>query len=70
MVGSPLYMDEQTLRKKGHEFARVCIMISAESRLVDSVKILRENGKEFEQLVCNEWRPPHSLLEIQGLWTL
>lgn len=47
LVGSPLYMDEQTLLKKGHQFARVCIMISAESRLVDSVKILRENGKEF-----------------------
>jgi len=40
-------MDEQTLLKKGQQFARVCIMISAESRLVDSVKILRENGKEF-----------------------
>ena len=49
MVGSPQNMDEQTRSKKRHEFARVCIMISAESRLVDSVKILRENGKEFYQ---------------------
>ncbi|KAK1316674.1 hypothetical protein QJS10_CPA05g01846 [Acorus calamus] len=55
-IGKPLYMDTATASRSRVAFARVCIEISAQSELPDSV-LYREEGIWKDIPVEYEWKP-------------
>ena len=57
IIGKPLFTDMMTANKSRLAYARICVEISMEGGLPDSVPIREQGGQCFQQRVEYEWVP-------------
>ncbi|XP_077212044.1 uncharacterized protein LOC143847192 [Tasmannia lanceolata] len=56
LIGKPLYMDTQTAESSRLNYARLCVLVSADQSLPESIK-LRTSSCEIIQQIDYDWKP-------------
>ncbi|XP_019253965.1 PREDICTED: uncharacterized protein LOC109232665 [Nicotiana attenuata] len=56
-IGTPIYADECTAKKKRVSFARMLIEVNITRELPMEIKVMDPNGKTFQQDVRYDWKP-------------
>ncbi|XP_077252648.1 uncharacterized protein LOC143892060 [Tasmannia lanceolata] len=56
LIGKPLYMDTQTAEASRLNYARLCVLVSAEQLLLDSIKLCTSSGEIIQQ-IDYDWKP-------------
>ncbi|XP_077222159.1 uncharacterized protein At4g02000-like [Tasmannia lanceolata] len=56
LIGKPLYMDTQTAESSRLNYARLCVLVSVDQSLPDSIK-LRTSSGEIIQQIDYDWKP-------------